>query len=584
MIKLISFLLRSSKATVILAVTAGLISGVCTSGLVALINVALNAGQPVSRTLIMGFGALCVVLPVSRLMSQYTLIKIGQKAVRDIRIQLGRQILSTPMRSLEEIGSHRLMAVLTDDVGAISTGLVGIPMLCLQGAVVVTALVYLNVLSWKLFLLILASMVFGVLTVQIGVRIALSYLRLARKQEDALFKHLRSLLDGAKELKLHNDRRNAFLSEVLEASAASFQRYNVKGNTILTAAISWAHVTFFVLMGLLLFILPTFTSVSAETLNGFAITMLYLLVPMDVIGAILPTLGRAGVALDNVSSIGLSLQSNAEDDSLPHSKVQDGLESVELSSITHNYYREQENSTFTLGPITLKLKAGEVVFLVGGNGSGKTTLAKLITGLYTPERGKILLNGKAVTDQNREFYRQHFSVVFSDFFLFENFLGIKGEDVQKKAAQYLVRLQLNHKVRIEDGALSTIELSQGQRKRLALLTAYLEDRPIYVFDEWAADQDPQFKDIFYLQILPELKARGKTVLVISHDDRYYNVADRIIKLEYGKLDYDQCVAPVNGLADSMEGSNGSSGEEVTTRHMPFEQAREPETINDQFRI
>ncbi|HEX8185576.1 MAG TPA: cyclic peptide export ABC transporter [Blastocatellia bacterium] len=571
MIKLISFLLRSSRATVILAVIAGLISGVCTSGLVALIHMALNAGQPVSRSLIIGFGALCVVLPVSRLLSQYTLIKIGQKAVRDIRVQLGRQILSTPLRRLEELGSHRLMAVLTDDVAAISTGLVGIPMLCLQAAVVATALVYLNLLSWKLFLLILGSMIFGVLTVQIGVRIALSWLRLARKQEDSLFKHLRSLLDGAKELKLHNDRRKAFISDVLEDSAASFQRYNVKGNTILTAAISWAHVTFFVLMGLLLFVMPTVTNVSTETLNGYAITMLYLLVPMDVIGAILPTLGRAGVSLDNVSSIGLSLQSHAEDDTLPGARVGHGLKSVELSNITHNYYREQENSTFTLGPITLRLDAGEVVFLVGGNGSGKTTLAKLITGLYTPEGGTILLNGDPVTDKTREFYRQHFSVVFSDFFLFENFLGLKGEDVERKAAQYLKRLQLNHKVQIKDGMLSTIELSQGQRKRLALLTAYLEDRPIYVFDEWAADQDPQFKDIFYLQILPELKASGKTVLVISHDDRYYSAADRIIKLEYGKLEYDQRPALLNG-------------DEITTRPLVFDQTREQGIRNDQFQI
>jgi len=58
---------------------------------------------------------------------------------------------------------------------------------------------------------------------------------------------------------------------------------------------------------------------------------------------------------------------------------------------------------------------------------------------------------------------------------------------------------------------------------------------VYLFDEWAADQDPVFKKVFYTQLLPELKARGKAVLVISHDERYFGAADRVIRLDYGKL-------------------------------------------------
>ena len=217
------------------------------------------------------------------------------------------------------------------------------------------------------------------------------------------------------------------------------------------------------------------------------------------------------------------------------------FESLELKGVTHSYHRELENKSFTLGPIDLSFAPGELVFLVGGNGSGKTTLAKLICGLYTPEFGEIRLNFEPVMAQGREAYRQLFSVVFSDFHLFENLLGLETVGLDSRADNYLKQLQLNHKVQIADGTFSTIDLSQGQRKRLALLTAFLENRPFYIFDEWAADQDPLFKEVFYLQLLPELKAQGKTVLVISHDDRYYTIADRIIKLDYGKLNHDEHV-------------------------------------------
>ncbi|MEC4819751.1 MAG: ATP-binding cassette domain-containing protein, partial [Scytonema sp. PMC 1069.18] len=203
--------------------------------------------------------------------------------------------------------------------------------------------------------------------------------------------------------------------------------------------------------------------------------------------------------------------------------------------ITHIYHQDSEDTGFTLGPIDLNVSSGEIIFIIGGNGSGKSTLIKLITGLYIPESGKIYLNGKLVNADNQEWFRQHFSVVFSDFYLFDNFLYLGKAIADDQIYNYLVKLQLDKKVKIKNGVLSTTLLSQGQRKRLALLTAYLEDRPIYVFDEWASDQDPVFKKIFYMQILPELKNKGKAVIVVTHDNQYFYLSDRIVKLDYGKI-------------------------------------------------
>jgi putative ATP-binding cassette transporter len=280
-------------------------------------------------------------------------------------------------------------------------------------------------------------------------------------------------------------------------------------------------------------------------LSAYILTIAYLLTPLRNIILRLPQFFRANVSLQKIEKMRLALASHREDKGTRGEgdkgkiALSGDWKALELRQVTHTYRGEQEDSSFILGTLDLKFHPGELVFIVGGNGSGKSTLAKLITGLYIPEAGEIRLDGKLITDENREWYRQHFSVIFSDFYLFDRLLGIGNAHLDLQAKEYLQQLHLDRKVKVENGSLSTTALSQGQRKRLALLTAYLENRPIYLFDEWASDQDPFFRDIFYNQILVNLKQQGKAVLVISHDDRYFHLADRVIKLDYGKVEYEK---------------------------------------------
>jgi putative ATP-binding cassette transporter len=208
---------------------------------------------------------------------------------------------------------------------------------------------------------------------------------------------------------------------------------------------------------------------------------------------------------------------------------------ITLSEIVFSYRREGGPSTFTVGPWTLGLRRGELLFLTGSNGSGKSTALKLITGLYEPDSGAVLVDDVEVTRDQRQAYRELFSTVFTDFHLFEQLYGIEDTDPARVNA-LIERFGLAGKVSFAEGRFSTHDLSTGQRKRLALIVALLEDRPVYVLDEWAADQDPEFREEFYRVILPELKSRGKTVIVVTHDDRFWNVADRLVRLDLGRIE------------------------------------------------
>ncbi len=537
---LFRLLLRTSALFLSLAVLAGILSGGCAAGLIALINATLNQNQASTTTLVWIFAALCLVRLITNLASQILLINLSEKAILDLRMLLSRRILGSPLPQLEQIGANRLLATLTEDIRTISSAVIIIPFFCINIAIVIACLIYLGWLSTTVFLIGLCFLLVGIFSYLLPMIKAMSLLKLARDQEDRLFNHFYAITQGTKELKLHRERRLSFLREDLRTAALLSRRHNVVGMSIFAAAGSWGQILFFVAIGLLLFILPSLTKIHSTILSAYALTIIYMISPLEHIMSMLPTVTRVLVALKKVESLGLSLPNYSNKTS--SEQVLDSekfWQYLELVNVTHTYYQEREETNFILGPINLKFHPGELIFIVGGNGSGKSTLTKLISGLYVPDTGEIYLDGKLIDNHNREWYRQQFSVVFSDFYLFERLLGLESSNLDAQAQNYLVQLQLDHKVKVKDGVLSTTNLSQGQRKRLALLTTYLENRPIYMFDEWASDQDPAFKEIFYTQILPELKNRGKTVLVISHDDRYFHIADRIVKLEYGKVKYDQ---------------------------------------------
>ncbi|HYC27184.1 MAG TPA: cyclic peptide export ABC transporter, partial [Chitinophagaceae bacterium] len=275
-----------------------------------------------------------------------------------------------------------------------------------------------------------------------------------------------------------------------------------------------------------------FPEIKAYTLMSFVIILLYLIGPINGILTSAPTLMQFRVALGRIRGFLKEIPANL-DLNEPVKPLVANLESIKMKGVKFRYKNDIDNHVFEVGPIDLEAHKGEILFIIGGNGSGKTTLAKLLIGLYSPDEGSILVNNKPVESSQLS---EYFSTVFSPSYLFEKLYNIDTDAKSAEISKYLKVLDLEEKVSIKNNKYSTIELSSGQRKRLALLQCYLEDSPVCLFDEWAADQDPDYRNFFYRTLLPEMKKQGKIIIAITHDDNYFDVADRILKMKQGKIE------------------------------------------------
>ena len=533
--KIIRLLFDKSGKLFIFGIIASIFTGASSAGLIGLINYILQNINQISTVVIISFVGLCLLLMISSAISWMLLTQLSQNVIYHLRLELTQGILACSLSRLEILGAPKLLAALTEDVNTIAGSSIAISSMGVNISLVIGCLVYLFWLSIPLSCLFLALIIIGIFSYQYIANRGRAGLRTARVKQDILFQHFQTVTHGIKELKLHRQKRNAFVREDLKATAANVRHHWTRGMTSYAIAGGYGQGLLFIPLGILLLGLTRIMSIPTEVLTSYTLTFLYAIIPLRGILNTLPVLSQTSIALNKIESLGLSLTEQITEPNFPTgSDFDSNWTSLALVDINHAYSGETEEHQFSLNNINLEFKPGEIVFIVGGNGSGKSTLVKLITGLYIPDRGQILFNDISVTNANREWYRQQFSVVFYDFYLFDRLIGIDASH-QQAVQNYLQFLEIDHKVTVKNGVLSTTNLSQGQRKRLALLTAYLEDRPIYIFDEWASDQDPVFKEIFYTKLLPELKSRGKTVIAVTHDDQYFKYCDRSIKLNYGSV-------------------------------------------------
>jgi putative ATP-binding cassette transporter len=519
-------------------VCVGMLSGFLSTGVLALINHILHHPSDHFLLLVLGFVGLVAGKILANVVSQMLLVRFAQDTILDLSLSLCAKIVRAPLRRSEERGAANILVTLTDDVSWVTWAVQCFPSFLMNVALVLGCGIFLAWLSWSVFLGVAGVAIVSLLVHQWLHTSTRRIIEASREARAELFQRFRALTDGLKELMMHRARREEFIDQEVRGAAEYYRAINLKERRVRALLGVWTQVSFYSLIGYLVFLFPSFGTNSPEALTGYIVAILYVMGPISSILEIAPTLERGQVALENIERLGISLDADLEDfETRQMVDLEPGIPPVlQWNNVEFSYGEGDGVETpFALGPISLELYPGELVFVIGGNGSGKSTLVKVLAGLYKPLRGDVRLGGTMITDENREWYREHFSIIFSDFHLFRKLLGQSDSQVERLVPQYLRLMHLDQKVTVRDRTFSTLDLSQGQRKRLALVTAYLEDRSIYVFDEWAADQDPQYKDIFYKTLLPDLRARGKLVIVITHDDRFFHLGNQVIKLDDGKV-------------------------------------------------
>ncbi len=531
-------LLRPYWPIVLGGTVLGVVGGASVAGLLAVVNRGLYASQDDVATLLFAFAGLCLLILIGSIGADISANYVGQRIIAELRKSLAAKILAAPIDQLEIYRTHRLIPVLTHDVDTISDFAFFFSSFFVSVVITLGCMVYLAVLSWPLFLITGLVIVLGSLAHAYARTRGVQGFNVARDSEDQLQKHYRAIAEGAKELRLNRARRQRVYVDQLQRTVDRISAVQIKSINLFVTARALGTMLFFVVIGVALTLRPFLWPDSpAAVSSGFVLVLLYMRGPIDQVIGILPALGRAQVAMKRIAELSEQFATPEQGLLAAPSVAPDGsgrIESIELRGVSYGFRAVPGSNPFVLGPIDLHVRQGDIVFIVGENGSGKTTLIKLLLGLYAPQSGTLLRDGLPVVTETRDDYRQLFTTIFSDYYLFEDLLQ-GARMVPDVAERYLQRLEVAHKVSVENGVFTTTDLSTGQRKRLALMNAWLEERPVLVFDEWAADQDPAFRHIFYTELLPDLKRMGKTIIVISHDDRYFGVADHLVRLRHGKI-------------------------------------------------
>ncbi|MFV3127393.1 cyclic peptide export ABC transporter [Niveispirillum sp. KHB5.9] len=537
-------ILREIPENLRLVTWMNVLSAVTTAMLLWLVQAATVAtqqdGQPGVRLVLM-YVVTITLFGISHNVTLITASHDAERLIHGFRLRLFDAVRRSDLVTVEKIGRAALNGVLVQDTQALGSIL---PLLVIgvQQAVMLLFLAF--YLTW--LSPVASIMAFGFA----GLAVAVRYARMHgfRKQlqenaaaEAAVFDGLTDLLRGFKEVRMSRGRADALVDAIGRASARAC-RVNIATKTQWGRNFSLIEVMFYTLIGLMVFAVPLLTTDFHNVVVPATTAALFIVGPVSTVSFVTPMLTQAEMALANIEGMeGRLREAAARSGQAAPAAADAGGRSfadpvrIALSGAAFAYRDDSGNPLFGVGPLEAEFRAGEISFITGGNGSGKSTMLRLLTGLMPLDTGALLVDGAPVPAGRMQEWRDNISAIFTDYHLSRRLYGV-GDVTDEQVAPLLERLEMRDKVRIIDGRFSTTSLSTGQRKRLALVVARLEDKKVIVLDEWAADQDPHFRRIFYEELLPELRALGKIVICVTHDDRWFHLADRAYHMNEGRLE------------------------------------------------
>ena len=506
------------------------LAGVANMLLILLVTSALNSDVALKFQIFYFVLVLSVYL-FGRRFVQVRLIKLTRDLIYDLRIKLIDRIFSTSYQKFEKIDRGRIYTALNDDVGTIGESINMFILLVTHLFTAAAAMIYLATIAfWATILTTLLILSLTAIYYFVS-RSTNHYFEEARDTRNGFMRLLNGMIDGFKEISLRQNKKLSYKEDISENADEYRQKISIASIRYVMASLV-GEIVLVSILGTAVFVFPRlFPAIQPAAISMFVIVLLYLINPVNGILQSIPAIKRLTIAWNRVHRFTKEIPANCAPGGRTGTQFAGNIHSLRVENLGFAY--GEGDTRFVVGPIDLEVRQGEILFIIGGNGSGKTTLAKLLTGLYEADSGKIYIDEEEVPFST---LGERFSAVFNPHYLFDKLYDIDISTKQAEIGRYLDLLHLSEKVTVLDnGTFSTLDLSGGQRKRLALLLCYLEDSPIYLFDEWAADQDPEYRKFFYRTLLPEMAAKGKIIIAITHDDHYFDVADKVVKMNQGKL-------------------------------------------------
>lgn len=545
------FLLKEASLSPRRALIAACVAGLSNALILAIVNAAAeHASQSERRPLYaVAFAAAMILYIFSQ---RWILVQAASQIetiVHSVRMRIISNLKDCELLDVEHLGRSVIYSGVARHTQTLSQSASTITIAVQMAILILFTTAYIAYLSVTSFLVLISFM-----AVALFIYFRKSYsvrnnLRSTLEMDNEVYGAIDDLLDGFKEAKLSRRKTKSIL---LRAEKISENAANIRSNTqiLLAKNFIFSQTAFYLLLGTMVFIVSMISSDYSDEVQKSTTAVLFIIGPISGLIGSISIFENASAAAEAIMDLENKLNTLAGSDSQRSEDVKDksppcvdqsfpAFETIELKDAVFSFQPDDKTETpFQVGPINLRVTRGKTIFITGGNGSGKSTLLRVLTGLYPLTKGQLLIDDQNVSRANLQDYRELFSAVFGDFHLSRYLDGV--DDIALPEIDFWMKtLEIQDKVRFENRAFSTTELSTGQRKRLALVATVLEQRPIIVLDEWAADQDPIFRRKFYREILPMLRERGWTIIAVTHDSRFFDSADVQMHMEDGKMtDFD----------------------------------------------